>query len=78
MYAYIQAGGLADNVIRLGGWIDLEGGITVGAYGKGAFSYTPEEAVEPITWGLQIPHGPLPGTMWRTGRDAGEGAPILD
>jgi hypothetical protein len=37
--AYIQAGGLSDNVIRLGDWIDLEGGLTVDAYNeKGAIN----------------------------------------
>jgi hypothetical protein len=53
LHAYIQAGGLEDGVIKLEDWIDLEGGIEVGAYnGKGAFSYTPEQAKEPVTWTL--------------------------
>jgi hypothetical protein len=37
---YIQAGGLSspNNIIRLGDWIDLEGGLTVSAYGSGDYA----------------------------------------
>lgn len=38
LHNYIQTGGLDDGVIKLGDWIDLEGGITVEAYGEGEFS----------------------------------------
>jgi hypothetical protein len=51
--AYIKTAAFSSssNVIQLGDWIDLEGGITVGAYGTGGgFSYTPAQAVEPVTW----------------------------
>jgi hypothetical protein len=38
--AYIQGGGLSpeDTVIQLGDWIDLEGGLSVDAYGTGNYA----------------------------------------
>jgi hypothetical protein len=53
LHAYIQAGGLDDpatSVIRLGDYIDLEGGLAVEAYnGEGAFSHDAAKAVEAVT-----------------------------
>jgi hypothetical protein len=44
LHAYIQAGGLDDGVIRLGDWIDLEGGLIVDAYnGEGDFTATNDD-----------------------------------
>jgi hypothetical protein len=52
--AYIQGGGLSspgDTVIRLGDWIDLEGGLSVDAYGTGndtgAFDITTNSDINP-------------------------------
>jgi hypothetical protein len=46
LHAYIATGGLedAENVARLGDWIDLEGGLTVAAYnGDGGFTATNDD-----------------------------------
>jgi hypothetical protein len=70
---YIQGGGLAPSstVIRLGDWIDLEGGLTVDAYpgedgsGGGGFSYSgPSEDTRLIVVGInsfQSGRGTFPG-----------------
>jgi hypothetical protein len=53
VHNFIQNGGLSpeQTTIQLGDWIDLEDGITVADYNEeGAFSYTAEKAVEPVTW----------------------------
>jgi hypothetical protein len=58
LHAYIQKGGLAetDNVIKLGDWIDLEGGLAVAAYGGsdnkggGAFVHDAAKAVQAVTY----------------------------
>jgi hypothetical protein len=50
--AYIQKGGLADDATRLpeyrvikpGDWIELEGGLTVAAYGEGGGGFSSDEA----------------------------------
>jgi hypothetical protein len=64
LHAYIQNGGLAtaDNVIHLGDWIDMEGGLTVEPYGigGGGFAYTDEDAVQEVTL-----EGALHGTRCR-------------
>jgi hypothetical protein len=51
LHAYIQNGGLAKypDAIRLGDWIDLEGGLAVDAYNDtGGFSHDAEKAVEEV------------------------------
>jgi hypothetical protein len=54
LHEFIQAGGLdkQSGVIKLGDWIDLEGGLTVAAYGSGnntgGFSHDAKKAVEAV------------------------------
>jgi hypothetical protein len=53
LHEFIQAGGLASGTVKLGDWIDLEGGLAVEAYGTGnntgGFSHDATKAVEVVT-----------------------------
>jgi hypothetical protein len=57
LHTFIQAGGLANqpNIIKLGDWIDLEGGLAVSPYGGsdgnggGGFALDPTKAMEKVT-----------------------------
>jgi hypothetical protein len=54
LHEFIQAGGLASGTVKLGDWIDLEGGLAVEAYdgtdnkGGGGFNHNATKAVEKV------------------------------